>query len=128
MATTWQDNLIKFDLSYWVIRTGKIGELAQLVDGILQFDIVCQPLEINEAEPDFDETIDVLRKRCKRLFTKLCRKHGLSQKELLEIVGHAVIDNGVNIDTIETDDERDKRLSKQQQRNKNFFDKYSEEL
>lgn len=127
MATTWQDNLIKFDLSYWIIRDIEDGG-GEHLNGFLQFDVVCQPLEINDPSPEFNETVDVLRKRCARLLTTLCRKHGLSQIEILEIVGYAVLDNCVNINTIETDDERDKRVSEQEKKNKNFFDRYSEEL
>lgn len=126
MATTWRDDFCKFDLSYWIIR-GHIPHL-ESIDGTIQFDLYCKELENDEKQKSYVEIRKVVEEKCPRLITNLAKIQELSYDELIDIFIHAIEDNKINSNTIETDDERKIRLDQVSNSNKNFFDKYSQNV
>jgi len=126
MAMNWNNGLCKFDLSYWVIR-GDIPHL-ESVDGTIQFELSCKELESGEKQKSYKEICKMVEEKCPRLISNLAKTQGLSYDELIDIFIHSIEDNNVNADTIETDDERKIRLDHVLNANKNFFDKYSQNV
>lgn len=124
----WQDNLCKFDLTYWIIRDNEEDGVIASSDGLLQFDISCKQLEAGEQSKRFGDIVSIVETRCQRLLTRLSKKHGLTYAEILDVVAHSMEDNCVNVDTLETDDQREERMARQQHKNMTFLDKYSEKL
>lgn len=126
MATIWKDGFCKFDLSYWIIR-GHIPKL-ESIDGTIQFDLFCKTLENGEKQKSYKEICKVIEERCPKLITSLAKVQELSYTELMEIFINAIVDNNINIETVETDDARKVRLDQVFSTNKNFFDKYSQNV
>jgi len=126
MATTWKDGICKFDLTYWIIR-GHIPHL-ESIDGTIQFDLICQPLENGEKQKSYKEICKVINERCPKLITNLAKIQELSYNELTEIFINAIVDNSINVETVETDDARKIRLDQIFNSNKTFFDKYSQNV
>lgn len=118
----WKKDFLKFKQTFWVIRDTERG--VENLTGVIQFNICCKRLSSKDKQKGFQENVNVLKKRCGNLMKDLSKKYHLTHREILEIVVGEMMNKLVDFNTLETDNDRIKLLSKRQV----FFDKYSVEL
>jgi hypothetical protein len=129
MATKWQGNILKFDLSYWIIRENKdISEAGQNLCGALQFDLACKKLDDCQSQVGVASIAMAVKKKCGILLKNLSKRSELNEMEILDMISHSMFQHRVDINSIEPDYERISRIFEQEAKNKAMFDRFSEKF
>jgi len=127
MATKWLgNNILEFDLSYWIIRDNDEGSVDYT--GRINFDLWCKRLDDSKSQASVAAIAMALRKKCNLLLTNIATKHKLSPMEICDMVARVIHQQRVDIDSIESDDERITKVLDKETRNKRLFDKISEKV
>lgn len=127
MATKWLgNNILELDLSYWIIRDNEEGSID--LTGKIKFDFWCKRLDDNKPQICVSLMGLALKNKCNLLINNLSAKHQLSPMELCDMIARVMHQQRVDVNSIETDDERIAKVLDKENRNMRLFNKISEKV